>query len=128
MDKKNFFSQVVPSFEQDMVKNKEWYEENMNKFILNINYPCKLQNDCLKEMELLQQRRNDQKYRKILDQMDQLEQIKQQAQQGDPQAREELKKKEKELGLKTNNQQRSQITQEDALCAICGIGDYEDDD
>lgn len=53
LDKKKFFCQVVPSFVQDMVNNREWYEENTNKFILNINYPCKLQTDCLKEMEKL---------------------------------------------------------------------------
>lgn len=61
-------------------------------------------------MEILQQRRNDQKYRKILDQMDLLEQIKQLALQGDAQAIIDLEKKEKELGaMNLNNQKRSQI-------------------
>lgn len=78
-----FFARVEPAFVQDMVANKQWYIENMNRYLLNINYPCKLQTECLKQMELLQQRRNDQKYRKILDQMDKLEQIKQLALQGD---------------------------------------------
>jgi len=48
-----FFSRIEPAFVQDIVKNKEWYKENMNKYLLNINYPCKLQTECLKEMELL---------------------------------------------------------------------------
>ena len=50
-----------------MVKNAEWYAQNYNEFLMNINYPCKLQTDFLKMIELSQQRRNDQKYRKILD-------------------------------------------------------------
>jgi len=39
-------------FAQDMIKNKEWYVNNTNKFLLNINYPSKLQFDFLKELEL----------------------------------------------------------------------------
>jgi len=62
-----FLSYVDPRFVQDIVKNKDWYSQNMDKFLLNINYPCKLQNDFLKELELAQQRRNDMKYRLILD-------------------------------------------------------------
>jgi hypothetical protein len=49
-----------------MVKNKEWYLENTNQFMLNLNYPSKLQNDYLKELALAQQRRNDQRYKKIM--------------------------------------------------------------
>ena len=45
---------VDPGFVQDMIVNKSWYhnQENMNHFLLNINYPCKLQTDFLKELEL----------------------------------------------------------------------------
>jgi hypothetical protein len=47
---------VDPGFVQDMIINKSWYhnQENMNHFLLNINYPCKLQTDFLKELELSQ--------------------------------------------------------------------------
>ena len=59
--------------------NREWYKENSNEFLLNLNYPCKLQTDFLKAVELSQQRRNDQKYKKILEQMDAMEAIKESA-------------------------------------------------
>ena len=36
--------------------------------------------------------------------------------------------KEKEIGIQIGSNQRAQLAQEDACCAICGIGDYEDDD
>ena len=62
---------VDPGFVQDMIKNREWYHtaENLNVYLLNINYPCKLQTDFLKELELSQQRRNEVRYRKIMDQL-----------------------------------------------------------
>jgi len=37
-----FLAYVDPAFIQDMRDNKEWYDENANEFLLNINYPCKL--------------------------------------------------------------------------------------
>lgn len=40
---------------------------------MNINYPSKLQYEFLKELELAQQRRNDKRYQKILEQMKQIE-------------------------------------------------------
>jgi hypothetical protein len=58
-----------------MVGNKDWYEENISQFLMNINYPCKLQTDFLKELELSQQKRNEQRYRKILDHMDKIDNI-----------------------------------------------------
>lgn len=42
---------------------------------MNMNYPCKLQTDFLKELELSQQSRNDQKYKKILDHMGEIDTI-----------------------------------------------------
>ena len=36
----------------------------------------------------------------------------------------ELEKEIKQMNLK----QRALIAQDDACCAICGVGDYEDDD
>jgi hypothetical protein len=63
----SFISYVEPSFTQDMVSNINWYRENLSIFLLNINYPCKLQIDFLIELERSQQRRNDLKYRKIMD-------------------------------------------------------------
>lgn len=49
-----FMEYVDPGFVQDMIINMSWYhnQENMNQFLLNINYPCKLQTDFLKELEL----------------------------------------------------------------------------
>ena len=41
----------------------------------------------------------------------------------------QLKRKELENGIqKLSIQQRAQIAEEDACCAICGVGDYEDHD
>jgi hypothetical protein len=37
-----FTSYVDPRFVQDMIKNKEWYSQNLNQYLLNINYPTKL--------------------------------------------------------------------------------------
>lgn len=39
---KQFMSYVDPGFVQDMAKNKDWYNENMNQYLLNINYATKL--------------------------------------------------------------------------------------
>jgi hypothetical protein len=39
---KEFMSYVDPGFVQDMATNKEWYSENMNQYLLNINYATKL--------------------------------------------------------------------------------------
>ena len=47
-----FMGHIDPEFIQDMHKNHEWYQEHLNQFLLNINYPCKLQFDFLKELEL----------------------------------------------------------------------------
>lgn len=117
-----FVSQINPMFAQDMIKNKEWYINNTNKFLLNINYPSKLQFDFLKELELSQQRRNEARYRRIMDQMDKIDENK--AKGLNEAKRDEMVKEIKELSLK----QRAQIASEDACCAICGNGDYEDDD
>ena len=57
-----FTSYLEPNFIQDMQSNKAWYKENTNQFLLNINYPSKLQTDFLKELELGQQLRNDKRY------------------------------------------------------------------
>lgn len=38
----DFTSYLEPNFIQDMANNKEWYKENSNQFLLNINYPSKL--------------------------------------------------------------------------------------
>lgn len=94
----DFLSYVDPHFVQDIVKNQEWYKHNLNKFLLNLNYPCKLQTDFLKELELAQQRRNDMKYRKILDQMDKVESMIDKL--GDDAA----KRKELEDSIKKENQ------------------------
>jgi hypothetical protein len=71
-----FLAHVDPNFVQDMINNREWYSQNISRFMININYPSKLQNDFLKELELSQQRRNDMRYRRIMDQMDKIEEAK----------------------------------------------------
>ena len=119
-----FLSYVDPHFVQDIMKNREWYCQNMDKFLLNLNYPCKLQNDFLKELELAQQRRNDMKYRKILDQMDRMESMMNEQGPENQSKRIKLEQEIKPMNLK----QRALIAQDDACCAICGVGDYEDDD
>ena len=48
----DFLSYVDPHYVQDIMNNSEWYNQNMDKFLLNLNYPCKLQNDFLKALEL----------------------------------------------------------------------------
>lgn len=108
-----FIDRIDPQFVQDMVNNREWYEENMNKFLLNINYPCKLQTDFLKELELSQQRKNDQRYREILEQME---------------ANESMPKERHGVQTVVDFNKKAQIAQEEACCDICKSGDYEDDD
>lgn len=96
----------------------------MDRFLLNLNYPCKLQNDFLKELELAQQRRNDMKYRKILDQMDRMESMRNDQGMDSQTKRMKLEQEIKQM----NQKQRALIAQDGACCAICGVGDYEDDD
>lgn len=48
----SFLAYVDPAFTQDMINNFEWYRQNQSMFLLNINYPCKLQTDFLQELEL----------------------------------------------------------------------------
>lgn len=55
----SFLAYVDPTFVQDMVTNSEWYQTNFNQFLLNMNYPSKLQTDFMKMIELGQQRRHD---------------------------------------------------------------------
>ena len=60
-----------------------------------------------------------------MDQMDQLDMVEEADQDASHIAkREELERDIKNLTLK----QRVQLAQDDACCAICGSGDYEDDD
>ena len=96
---KEFMSYVDPGFVQDMATNKEWYSENMNQYLLNINYATKLQTDFLKELELSQQRRNDQQYRKILDKMEIMDTMLEKIQKDGDSAEVQLKRRELENGI-----------------------------
>jgi len=61
-----FLSQIGPHFAHDMVENYEWYLANRNEVLLNVMYPSQLEQNFLKHIEQVQQRKNDQKYRAIL--------------------------------------------------------------
>jgi hypothetical protein len=55
-----------PSFVQDIVHNYEWYMENSNEILLNVNFPSRKGKEFLKHIESVQQRKNDLHYKKIL--------------------------------------------------------------
>ena len=119
----NFLAYIEPAFVQDLATNKEWYGENLSKFLLNINYPSKLQYEFLKELELAQQRRNDKRYQKILEQMKQIERrMETQDGQETVESRQWFDEQ-----LKQFHQKQSILVQDDACCAICNNGDYDED-
>jgi len=62
----SFLAQVDPGFVKDLQINSDWYLENFNEILLNVGYPSRKEKDFLKHIEQVQQRNNDQKYKKIL--------------------------------------------------------------
>lgn len=62
---------IDPGFAKDMRENWEWYLENYNEVLLNASYPSRQEKEFLKHIEHVQQRKNDQKYKKILKQIEQ---------------------------------------------------------
>ena len=74
-----FLSFIDPVFVQDIDANREWYQNNFreshhssdcNEILLNIGYPSRQEKEFLKHLEQTLQRKNDDKYRKILKQLE----------------------------------------------------------
>lgn len=70
-----FLAWVDPAFVKDLDTNLEWYLEHFresphlaqyNEILLNCSYPSRQEREFLKHVELAQQRKNDDKYLKIL--------------------------------------------------------------
>ena len=112
-----FTSFVDPFYVADLNTNRAWYKENQDEVLLNLNYPSKKEKVFLKHIELWQQAKNDARYRRILHQLE---------------TSHEEESTSKRLDLNRYNSltaaQRGLVVQEDAQCAICNNGDYEDED
>lgn len=46
-----FLSYVDPFFVADIKENMEWYLQNQNEVLLNVNYPSKLEKEFLRHIE-----------------------------------------------------------------------------
>lgn len=112
----NFLSSLEPIIVQDMYSNQEWYQENCNEILLNVGLPTKLEKDFLRHIEQVQQKKSDLKYRKILKNMEQ--------------KKEGTRGGEGKEAITDHHAKgkRQQANQEDAQCAICNNGDYEEED
>ncbi len=66
----DFLSHIDPMYVKDIQSNLDWYLENYNDILLNVSYPSKQEKEFLKHVETVQQRKNDQKYKKILKQIE----------------------------------------------------------
>jgi hypothetical protein len=97
-----------------MNDNQDWYKENCNEILLNVGLPTKLEKDFLRHIEQVQQKKSDLKYRKILKNLE---------------LRKDLSGVGKEAQTDHHSKgKRHQANQDDAQCAICNNGDYEDED
>ena len=74
-----FLSYLDPVFLQDIESNREWYLQSFresqqsadcNEILLNVGYPSRQEKEFLKHLEQTLQRKNDDKYRKILKQLE----------------------------------------------------------
>jgi hypothetical protein len=74
-----FLSFLDPVFIQDINENMDWYlnsfrespqSSGYNEILLNIGYPSRQEKEFLKHVEQTLQRKNDDKYRKILKQLE----------------------------------------------------------
>ena len=106
----------------------EWYLNNLrecpsqagfNEILLNVGYPSRKEKEFLKHVEQALQRKNDDKYRKILKQLEYQK-------LGTQDEGEEMKQRLLQAGGNNNNRQNG--AQEDAQCVVCNSGDYEDED
>ena len=62
----DFVSYVDPHYIADLRQNYEWYLQNQNEVLLNVNYPSKLEKEFLRHIEKWQQEKNDLNYKRIL--------------------------------------------------------------
>jgi hypothetical protein len=74
-----FLSFLDPVFIQDINENMDWYlnsfrespqSSGYNEILLNVGYPSRQEKEFLKHVEQTLQRKNDDKYRKILKQLE----------------------------------------------------------
>lgn len=74
-----FLSFLDPVFIQDIEENMDWYlnsfrecpqQSGFNEILLNVGYPSRQEKEFLKHVEQTLQRKNDDKYRKILKQLE----------------------------------------------------------
>jgi hypothetical protein len=75
----DFLSFLDPVFIQDINENMDWYlnsfrespqSSGYNEILLNVGYPSRQEKEFLKHVEQTLQRKNDDKYRKILKQLE----------------------------------------------------------
>ena len=98
------------------MENREWYRENQNEVLLNLNYPSRKEKVFLKHIELWQQDKNDTRYRRILQQLEA---------DGEEAA---SSKREQINRFNSLSAAKRGLVVQDELCAICNNGDYEDED
>ena len=49
-----------------MVNNRDYYQQNYNEILLNVNFPSQLEQDFFRHVEETERQKNDTKYRQIL--------------------------------------------------------------
>ena len=86
---------------------------NGNEVLLDINFPSRAEKEFLRQLELWQQDKNDVNYKNILKQLQQSN---------------DLTLQDDVRYLQLSAHKRGLAVQEDAQCAICNNGDYEDED
>lgn len=109
----DFLGYVDPYFVKDLNENLAWYLSNQHEILMNVNYPSKQEKKFLRHIELWQQEKNDVNYTQILKQLE----------DGDQKS---LAFDDRLASLSAHK--RGLVVQEDAQCAICNNGDYEDED
>lgn len=111
----SFTAFVDPAYARDVQENREWYLENSSEVLLNINYPSRAEKHFLRQLELWQQEKNDVNYRHILNL------LQNETESLTPAA-------DDSRWQQLSAHKRGLVVQEDAQCAICNNGDYEDED
>ena len=115
----DFLSYVDPHYVADIEQNWEWYLQNQNEVLLNVSYPSKQEKEFLRHIEQWQQEKNDANYKRILQQL---------AEGGDDPDAPGLNGLNIQRYNSLSAHKRGLVVQEDAQCAICNNGDYEDED
>ena len=62
----DFISYIDSCHLQDMVNNRDYYQQNYNEILLNVNFPSQLEQDFFRHVEETERQKNDTKYRQIL--------------------------------------------------------------